>query len=77
MSSEYGDQRMNPPEYRIAYRIMKNSGQDPSEGDLLKQMRALKDEARGLTSDPQKSERFSKLMNYKEAEIRAKKKRKG
>lgn len=63
-----------PAEYRIAYRIMKNSGHDKAEADLLRQIRALKDEAETLTDDS-KSEAVTKLINSKEAELLARRNR--
>lgn len=62
------------PEFRIAFRIMKNLGHDKAEADLLKQIRALKEEAKELSNDP-KRETVSKLIRYKEADLLARRNR--
>ena len=59
-----------PPEYRMAYRIMKNAGQDQADTSLLRQMRALKDEAKEAGADP-KADKLSRLLDYREAGLRA------
>lgn len=71
---DFSDDDHIPAEYRIAYRILKNSGHDNQEADLIKQIRALKEEARKLGAD-QKSESVAKLIQYKEAELLARRNR--
>lgn len=71
---DFSEEEHIPPEYRMAYRIMKNFGNEKVESDLIQQIRALKDEAREQATDP-KGEAVSKLLKRKEAELLIRQKR--
>jgi hypothetical protein len=69
----YEDEHISP-EFRMAYKIMKNAGYEQTEGEIIKQIRALKDEAAGLGSGP-RAQAMLKLIRRKEAELQAKRNR--
>jgi hypothetical protein len=53
-----------PAEYRLAYRILKNSGHTGAEGNPHRQARAAREEAK---QEGSKNEFVERLIQYKEA----------
>lgn len=63
-----------PPEYRMAYKILKNSGHDVTDAELLEQIQSLKEEAK-TASSYSASTAIAKIIKRKEAELLARKNR--
>ncbi len=62
----YDDQHISP-EFRMAYRLLKNMENSKTDGDLIKQIRALKAEAQKSSDDP-KMQKLEFLKRYKKAQ---------
>lgn len=71
---DFNDDAHISPEYRMAYRILKNSGQDLSEEELAQQILSLRAEASSAASESETAA-VAKILRRKEAELLARKNR--
>lgn len=68
---DFSEDEHIPTEFRLAYRILKNSGHAvESEADLIQQIQALRAEANGQGLES-KREAAAKMVQYKEAQLLA------
>lgn len=71
---DFTDDAHISPEHRIAHKILKNSGYDTTDSDLVDQIRSLKEEAKSVGSNSADSA-IVKMIRRKEAELLARKNR--
>lgn len=63
-----------PAEYRMAHKILQNSGFETTDADLVKQIQSLKQEAESTRTDSATSA-IAKIIKRKEAELLARRNR--